>query len=317
MDFITSAFDWNQARAFLATAQAGSLSAAARKIGQTQPTLSRQVAKLEADLDVRLFERIGRRLILTPTGITLLEHFETMGEAANRISLTASGQSQTAQGRVSITATDILAAYCLPKALKDFQKIAPKIEIELIADNKISDLQKREADIAIRHVRPTEPELIGKFLGFAEGRIYGSTAYFGQRARPKVMKDLSSEYFISYNKNNDLITYLNNYGASLTHHNIQFVTDSGVAGWEMVKSGLGLGVMMSVLAEQSADIHPVLEDPFTVRFPVWLIAHKELHTGKRFRVVFDFLTDYLMRTIPLYADENPASMRRLNPKTVT
>ena len=109
MNWQSMSFDWNQARAFLATAEEGSLSAAARAIGQTQPTLSRQVAALEQDLGVTLFERIGRSLSLTQSGLELLDHFRAMGDAANRISLTASGQSQAIEGRVSITATDVTA----------------------------------------------------------------------------------------------------------------------------------------------------------------------------------------------------------------
>ena len=89
------AFDWNRARAFLATAEEGSLSAAARALGLTQPTLGRQVAALEEELGIVLFERVGRSLALTQSGIELLDHVRAMGEAANRISLTASGRSQT------------------------------------------------------------------------------------------------------------------------------------------------------------------------------------------------------------------------------
>lgn len=103
-----SAFDWNQVRAFLATADAGSLSAAARVLGQTQPTLGRQVAALEADLGVTLFERAGRGLVLTEAGADLLEHVRAMGAAADRVALAASGQSQEVAGLVRITASDVL-----------------------------------------------------------------------------------------------------------------------------------------------------------------------------------------------------------------
>lgn len=105
-------FDWTQARAFLATAEAGSLSKAARGLGLTQPTLSRQVAALEADLGLVLFERVGRSLVLTPTGADLLDHFRDMGTAAERISLAASGHSQAVEGLVSITASDAFRSSC-------------------------------------------------------------------------------------------------------------------------------------------------------------------------------------------------------------
>ncbi|MEO1276348.1 MAG: LysR family transcriptional regulator, partial [Pseudomonadota bacterium] len=107
MNWQRVAFDWNQAKAFLATAETGSLSAAARALGLSQPTLSRQVAALEADLGVALFERIGRSLSLTGPGLELVEHVRAMGEAAGRVSLVAAGRSDAIEGRVSISASDV------------------------------------------------------------------------------------------------------------------------------------------------------------------------------------------------------------------
>ena len=107
MKWQTVSFDWNQARAFLVTVEEGSLTAAARALGLTQPTLGRQVAALEDSLGVTLFDRVGRSLRLTPSGLELLDHVRSMGDAAGRVSLTASGQSQTVEGQVCITASDL------------------------------------------------------------------------------------------------------------------------------------------------------------------------------------------------------------------
>ncbi len=293
-------FDWNQARAFMTTAEEGSLSAAARKLGQTQPTLSRQVAGLETDLGVLLFERVGRGMTLTQSGQELLEHFAKMGRAAENISLTASGQSQAVEGRVSITASDIMATYFLPDAIKELRDIAPGIEIELVVANEISDLQRREADIAIRNIRPEQPDLVGRLLGHAEGCVYGSADYFARFGTPQNMADFNAAMFVSYGDAEEFINYMNKLGASLSAQNIKYTSDHVVAAWEMVKKGLGLGVMMNTLAERTPEILPVLPKQTTMRFPIWLIAHKELHTGKRFRIVFDFLDDYLRRAIPVF-----------------
>src|SRR5512137_529250 len=110
-------FDWTLARAFLATAEAGSLSAAARLAGQTQPTLGRQVAALERALGIALFERVGRGLALTPSGREVLEHVRAMGEAAGRVALVASGRSQAVAGPIRITASEVYAAHLLPSIL--------------------------------------------------------------------------------------------------------------------------------------------------------------------------------------------------------
>jgi len=157
MDWRAVKFDWNRARAFLVTAEEGSLSAAARALGMAQPTLGRQVDALEAELDVVLFERVGRGLELTPSGLELLEHVRSMGEAANRVSLTAAGQSQSIEGTICIAASETYAAILLPPILVKLRRLEPGIHIEIVASSKPSDLRRREADIAIRNFAPSGP----------------------------------------------------------------------------------------------------------------------------------------------------------------
>ncbi len=121
MNWQTITFDWNQARAFLVTAEEGSLSAAARALGLTQPTLSRQVAALEETLGVTLFQRVSKSLILTEAGIELADHVRAMGDAASRVSLAASGKSQQVEGLVTVSTTDLMAAHVLPGILRDLR----------------------------------------------------------------------------------------------------------------------------------------------------------------------------------------------------
>ena len=141
-------------RAFLATAEAGSLSGAAKALGLTQPTLSRQVSALEDQLSLLLFERVGRGLALTDAGRELLAHVRDMGAAADRLTVSAVGQQSGISGRVSISASDILSHILLPGVVADLRRRAPQLAIEVVATNQLSDLLRREADIAIRHVRP-------------------------------------------------------------------------------------------------------------------------------------------------------------------
>ncbi len=196
MNWQAVGFDWNQARAFLATAEEGSLSAAARALGLTQPTLGRQVAALERELGVTLFERVGRSLALTRSGIELLEHFRAMGEAATRISLASSGQSQAIEGQVRVTASDMVATYHLPRMLKRLREVAPGIEIEIVASNEVRDLRRREADIAIRHVRPEQPDLIARRVAETCARFYASVEYLDRHGRPPGPRDLSDADFV-------------------------------------------------------------------------------------------------------------------------
>ena len=198
MNWQSVSFDWNQARAFLATAEEGSLSAAARALGLTQPTLGRQVASLEDQLGVTLFERVGRSLSLTQSGLELLDHVRTMGDAASRISLAASGQSQRIEGHVCITATDAVSVYLLPDALKRLRDAAPGIEVEVVASNEVQDLRRREADIAIRHGRPQHPDLIAKLVRETSLRLYASSEYLDRYGRPASAGELSEAAFIGF-----------------------------------------------------------------------------------------------------------------------
>lgn len=293
MNWQAVSFDWNQARAFLVTAEEGSLSAAARSLGLTQPTLGRQVAALEEELGVTLFDRVGRSLSLTQAGLELLDHVRAMGDAAGRVSLTASGQSQAIEGQVCITASDAMSAYHLPPVLKRIREVAPAIEIEVVAANALRDLRRREADIAIRHVRPDHPDLIAKLVRQTSARLYASTAYLESRGRPTCASDLSEWPFIGFEQSGRLLAGLNERGLTLTKNNFKLVTDSGVAGWEMVKQGLGIGVMVEEVAAMTPEVECVLPDLEPFQVPIWLVTHRELHTSRRIRLVFDLLSEAL------------------------
>ncbi|MBS9716063.1 LysR family transcriptional regulator [Pseudohalocynthiibacter aestuariivivens] len=291
MNWQAVSFDWNHVRAFLATAEEGSLSAAARVLAQTQPTLGRQVAALEEKLGVVLFERVGRSLSLTQSGLELLEHVRAMGDAASRISLTASGQSQTIEGNVRLTASDAMSAYFLPPVLKKLRQVAPGLTVEIVASNTVRDLQQREADIAIRHIRPEQPDLIAKLVRETTAHLYASTKFLDEQGRPSSADDLKNVVFIGFETSDRLISGLNELGLSLTNENFKLVSNSGVATWEMVKHGLGIGVMVREVAEMTPDTELVLPDLVPIPVPIWLVTHRELHTSRRIRLVFDLLAD--------------------------
>ena len=293
MNWQAVSFDWNQARAFLVTAEEGSLSAAARALGLTQPTLGRQVSALEEKLGVTLFERVGHSLALTQSGLELLDHVRTMGEAAGRVSLTASGQSQAIEGQVCITASDAMSAYHIPIVLKQLREIAPSIEVEVFASNTVRDLTRREADIAIRHVRPVQPDLIAKLVRETSARLYASTAYLDVHGRPSSPSELSDAVFIGFEHSDRLLAGLNALGLALTKSNFKLITNSGVAGWEMVKQGLGIGVMVEEIAALTPGVECVLPQLDPIPVPIWLTAHRELHTSPRIRLVFDLLAEAL------------------------
>lgn len=289
-------FDWNRGRAFLATAEHGSLSAAARALGLTQPTLSRQVAGLEQDLGLLLFERVGKALHLTDSGRDMLDHFQRMGAAAERISLAASGQSTSVEGHVSISASDVTAAFILPQLLPALRRTAPGITIEIVASNTLSDLKKREADIAIRHVRPTQHDLTAKLLFHTRAHCYASDSYAAQTGLPETIADFAQARMIGYGDPARFLPQIASLKLPLTTANFAHWSESGVVGWEMVRQGIGIGLMSETLGNRTAEVSPVLPDLIQeITFPTWLVAHRELHTNPRIRLVFDFLAKHLPR----------------------
>lgn len=295
MSNLPKTFDWNHVRAFLATAEQGSLSAAARSLGLTQPTLSRQVAALEQDLQVLLFERIGRALELTPAGLELLEHTQTMGAAANQIALTASGHSQSIEGEVRITASDVYSAYLLPPVLHQLRRIAPKLQIDVVAANDIRDLQRREADIAIRHVRPEQPELIARLIGQDSAHFYAAQSYLDTQGRPENFADLSTHDFVRFAESDRMIELLAPMGIHLTADNFPIGSQSGMVAWEYVIQGFGIAPMSDQVAAQTPSLERILPDMDPILFPLWLTTHRELHTSRRIRLVYDLLAEFLSK----------------------
>lgn len=293
MDWRTVRFDWNRARAFLVTAEEGSLSAAARALGTSQPTIGRQVEALEQDLGVLLFDRVANRLSLTPSGVELLEHVRAMGEAAGRMTLAATGQSQTLEGMVTVTATEMFSAHLLPPIFAKLRKLEPGIVIEIVATSTRADLRRREADIAVRNVRPDHPELIAKKVCDMMGNLYAATTYLEQLGRPKTQAGFSDADFIGFDNTDGLISVLETMGFTLTKRNFPFVTEHHLVGWELVRHGLGVGVNAEVIADRDPLVERVLPDLDPIPFPVWVISHRELHTSRRVRRVFDLLADEL------------------------
>lgn len=286
-------FDWNQVRAFLATVEEGSLSAAARALGLTQPTLGRQVAALEEHLGVTLFERAGRQLVPTPTALELIDHVRAMGEAATRLSLAASGQSQSVDGVVKITATEMYAAYVLPPYIEELRKEHPGIVVEVVATNSLSDLRRREADIAIRNADPKDPELIARRIMMEQGGLFGAVSLIERFGPYQHLDDLASAPFVGFGSSPEFLAALQDRGVPVTQESFVVRSESHIAHWEMTRRGLGIGVNSWPVGDMFDDVKPILPDEISFEFPVWLVAPQELKTSRRVRVVFDSLATYL------------------------
>ncbi|MBO6637443.1 MAG: LysR family transcriptional regulator [Roseitalea sp.] len=286
-------FDWNQARAFHATVETGSLSGAARRLSLTQPTISRQVAALEASLGVTLFQRVGKTLVPTETGLDLFDHVRAMGEAAGAMALAATGRASAVEGLVRVSATDIVSVFVLPPILARIRAAAPQITVELVSSNALSDLRRREADIAIRHVEPDQPDLIARKVRQSRGHLYASEAWVARNGMPRTPADLANADIVGFDNTERLIAYFRGWGVPAEAANVRLMSENAVAVWEMVRLGLGIGVMEAEIAERTPGMVALLPDMIGEPVPFWLVSHRELRTSRRIRLVYDMLAEAL------------------------
>lgn len=305
MEWRAVRFDWNRARAFLVTAEEGSFSSAGRALGIAQPTVGRQVAALESELGVTLFERIGNQLKLTAAGLDLLEHARQMGEAALRVSLAAAGQSMGLEGRVRITASDLITGRLLPPVVARLRREHPGIEIELVASNATRDLLRREADIAIRHFKPTEAELVATKIGDYEAFAYAAPAYLERLGRPRNVAELvaSGAEFISFDGSALMPQALQKLGVELSVADFPIISNNHMVQWELARSGVAITFAMSTIGDADPALVRVTPDFPALPVPMWLVTHRELRSSRRIRVVFDALLEAL----------RPPRARRLQP----
>lgn len=292
---MATAFDWNHLKSFLAVAQHGSLSAAARADRGSQPTLGRHIAALEAELGVHLFERSGAGLVLTANGLDLLEHARRMAEAADRLALAATGRAEALAGTIRITASEMVAAFFLPGILTALHREEPDIDIELVATNRTEDLLRREADIAVRMYRPTQPDVYSRSVGSLPLGLFAARSYLDRRGTPSGPDDLAEHDFVGLDDSTLLIDGFAAAGHPVGRTFFSLRCDHQVTDWFMVVAGFGIGVAPVPLGAAEPRVAPVSMGIEMPTLPLWLTAHSELKTSRRVRRVYDFLAERLQR----------------------
>lgn len=285
--------DWNQVRAFMAAVEGGSLTAGGKAIGLSQSTLSRQVQALEESLGVALFERIGKRLVLTEAGRALAPHASAMGQAAAALDLGALGRSEAVEGTVTISASDAVAMYLLPPILWRVREEVPGVTVRVLVANSLSDLRRREADIAIRHVRPTEPELVGRWIRDATASFYASRDWVARHGHPRRAVDATGAVFIGDHSDGRYASYLREMGLDLGPECFRLSCESSLVAWALARQGLGICPVMREIARSMPELVEVLDELPLITFPFWLLTHREVHSARRIRLVFDILAEEL------------------------
>ncbi len=286
-------FDWSRLQAFLAVAEHGSLSAAARAVRASQPTMGRHIVELERDLGVTLFDRTPGGLQLTETGFDLLPHARTMADAAGQLSLAAEGRSEALAGTVRITASQVVATFVLPDILTELHAAEPEIQIELVASDRTENLIQREADIAVRMYRPTQSDVIARKVGEMQLGLFAADTYLAARGEPTSIDAFLTHDYIGFDRDEQIIQAFKASGLEVGRDFFPFRCDDQVVCWRMVVAGFGIGTNQIAIGEAEPRVRRILHDAVLPSLPVWLTAHAELKTSRRVRRVYDFLANAL------------------------
>jgi DNA-binding transcriptional LysR family regulator len=294
--------NWSFLKDFLAVGASGSLSQAARRLGVSQPTLTRRMAALEEALHAELFRRSPRGLELTEAGEALLPPAREMEEAAKAAELAVSGRDLSLSGLVRITATEGLALEWLTPALARFREEQPQIDVEIIVRNTALNVLRREADIAIRLGRPSQAELVARRTGDLLLGLYASHEYIEAHGVPEASDDLTSHRGVAFDEA-DVFTGAGGFMERvLGGARIVYRANTLGAQRAAIRAGFGIGGQACFIADRDPNLVRVL--PGTeVRFEIWLVTHPGLRRSARIRAVYDFLSEQLAASAALLAGE--------------
>lgn len=294
---MNSLFDWSLVRSFLAVLEQGSLLAAARQLQSSQPTIGRHVTELESQLGLVLFERTGRGLLPTESALRLAESARAMQLGADALARSVMGADHAISGTVRITASQPVSCYFLPPLLAQMRLSLPDVQVEVVASNAVSNLLRREADIAVRMVQPEQATVIARRVGKVALRACAHQDYLRRRGLPRKPADLLEHHLIGGDRTDETLKGLAAGGIPATREHFAFRTDDLIVVWEAVRAGLGIGFVSEHQIRMDPAVIPLLPKLKLQPLPVWLAVHKEVRTSKRIRAVYDFLADALQSAL--------------------
>jgi DNA-binding transcriptional LysR family regulator len=284
-------FDWALLRSFLAVLDAGSLLGAAKKLNAQQPTLSRHVSELEHQLGVALFERTGRGVTPTAAALSIAEAARQMESGASAVTSALSRGALASQGSVRISASQVAANYLLPPLIASLQRDEPGIHIELVASNQISNLLRREADIALRMVKPTQTSLIARKLGNVEICAAAHEDYLAQYGTPKTPRDLLRHKLIGYDRDETIVRGFAKLGLNIAREDFAVRTDDQTSYGRLVASAAGIGFVARYNIAHWSGVQELLPELRIPPLPCWLVVHREIRGNAIVRRVYDHLAE--------------------------
>ena len=284
-----SSFDWALVKSFLAVLEAGSLMGAARTLGAQQPTLSRHIAELEAQLGTPLFERTGRGVLPTAAALAMADAARQMQQGAEQLGRALLRQRDATTGSVRISTSEVAAVWLLPQVLAALHETEPGIQIELVASNGLSNLLRREADIAVRMLRPAQASLVARKLGDVAIIAAAHENYLARAGTPRKPEDLAQHTLIGYDRDDTVLRGFAALGLPLAREQFALRTDSQVAYGRLVAAGAGIGFVAAYNIAAWPGVRPLLPMLKIPPLPCWLAVHREIRGNRVVRRVYDFL----------------------------
>lgn len=286
-------YDWSLVQSFLAVLDAGSLMGAARRLQAQQPTLSRHIAELEAQLGVPLFERTGRGVTPTAAALAIADAARQMQDGAEQLSRTLARSREATSGTVRITTSDVAATWLLPPVVAALQAAEPGIQVELVASNALANLLRREADIAVRMVRPAQGSLIARKLGDIPIVAAAHETYLAQAGTPRQPGDLLQHRLIGYDRDDTILQGFARMGMPFKREQFALRTDSQIVYGRLVAAGAGIGFVAAYNIAHWPGVRPLLPMLKIPPLPCWLAVHREIRGNPVVRRVYDFLAQAL------------------------
>jgi len=279
-------------QSFLLAARNGSLSAAARELGVSQPTLSRNIQAIEQQTNLQLFQRTTQGLLLTEAGLRLVEAAEKMDEAANLFHRQVSGLSFELEGDIRISVSEVIGTYLLPPALAAFRALHPGVQIEIDVSNETTSLSKRDADIALRMYRPTQPDLVARRLPDSELGFFASADYIAQNGTPDDIETYKKHSIIGSDRNMEMVQKLNKLGYEFNSYDIDLRTDHLLQQINLARSGAGIVITHVGVARRLPELQRIME-----WFPIpplesWVVCHSDTQYNSRIRELTKFLPEW-------------------------
>lgn len=290
-------WDWSLIETFVRVAETGSLTAAAKALGSSQPTASRNVHALEDVVGAKLFVRHSRGLALSDRGAELFAAAKALDEGVKGLFRRATGAHETPKGSVRVTVNEPLGVHVLPRCFSALRGEYPEISIELVIDNSVANLSRRDADIAVRMFRPQQLDLVAKKVGDVALGFFASRSYLKRHGAPSSVADIAGHTLIGSDRDPAWPGTIARLG--LEPRQFAFRTDSILAQIEAMVRGVGIGGTHLRLAGRFPDLVRVLPHVPLDPLPVWVVMHQDLRGDPAVRVVFDALSaalgDYCRR----------------------